>query len=430
MRVPGMLLASWPFWLIATLWSAAVAAQDSPPAVAPPLGTELPGLIAYARNHNPELAARRLQADALRQRADAADALPDPRFQLELMDFTNTMSGDSASLLPRDVGQTRYRVIQPLPFWGKRELRGAVAGAEAGVAAAGREQTRLDLEQRIKTTFAAHYQARQQQQILRDTLDLVTGLERLVLTRYSVGLVPQQDALRAQTEMTRLKIELVEAEARRAAARARLLALLALEPDTPLAEPTALPPRPHPPSHTELLRRAREGSPELAAEASELSAAELSRDLAYRERYPDFAIGLTNNRPRAGQDSWDLMLEVEIPLQQGRRRSQEREAEHRREAAQARLQAIDASLAGRLGDVRAAYLADLGRAELLGATLLPQASANLDAAVADYETGRIDFGTLIEAEKQILETRLRLLDANVAATQRLAELEMLVGAEL
>ena len=175
--------------------------------------------------------------------------------------------------------------------------------------------------------------------------------------------------------------------------------------------------------------RARSSAPELQIEAGQIAAAEQARDLAYRERYPDFAVGLTNNRPRTGEDSWDLMLEVEIPLQQGRRRSQEREAEHRREAALARLRASDASLAGRLGETRAAYLAELGRAELLGGTLLPQARANLDAAVADYETGRIDFGTLIEAETQILETRLRLLDANVAAAQRLAELEMLVSGE-
>ena len=72
-----------------------------------PLGATLSGLLGYAREHNPELAARRLDAAAARERIEPATALPDPRFQLELMDFTNTMSGRGASLLPGVVGQTR-----------------------------------------------------------------------------------------------------------------------------------------------------------------------------------------------------------------------------------------------------------------------------------------------------------------------------------
>lgn len=416
------------------LLPAIVLALAASPAVGgpgdPQFGATLPGLLEHARQHSPELAARRLAADAAHERVGPAAALPDPRFQLELMDFTNRMSGGSTSLVPGEVGETRYRVIQPLPFWGKRDLRGAAAEAEAAAADAQGRQAQLDLERRIKAAYAAHHRAVGQRRILDETLALAASFERLALTRYSVGLVPQQDVLRAQSEITRLRIALVDSEERRQAAVAQLAALLALPPGTPLAEPLALPPRPTPPAAGELLRRALDQSPEVAAEREMLAAAERMRELSYRERYPDFAVGLTNNRPRDGQDSWDLMIEVDIPLQQGRRRSQEREAERGREAAAARLQAIEASLGGRLGEARAAYLAELDRARLLSSTLLPQAEANLRAATADYESGRINFATLIEAETQILETRMRLLDAEVAAAERLAELELLTGAEL
>jgi cobalt-zinc-cadmium efflux system outer membrane protein len=395
-----------------------------------PLGATLAGLLDYARQASPELAARRLAAEGARERAAAASALPDPRFQLELMDFTNTMSGDGASLLPGQVGETRYRVIQPLPFWGKRELRGAVAEAEAEVAGALREQTRLDLERRIKAAFAGRYRALGQQRILDDTLALAERFERLALTRYSVGLVPQQDVLRAQSERTRLAIERLGAGERAAVAAAQLAALLALPGPAGLAEPLALPARRQPPELSTLVERALEGSPEVASARQSLAASERMRALASRERYPDLAVGLTNNRPRDGRDSWDLMIEVDIPLQQGRRRSQEREAERAREAALAGLRAVEATTAGRLGEARAAYAAELQRERLLASTLLPQAEANLRAAIADYESGRIDFATLIEAERQVLEARMRLLDAEVEAALRLAELETIVGGEL
>lgn len=412
------------FALALTLATAVASANETA------LGATVDGLLAHARGNNPGLSASRLDRDAAQARAESASALPDPRFQLELMDVTNTMGDGSTSLLPGQVGQTRYRVIQPLPFWGKRGLRGDAAEARAAVADAQRRQVEVELESAVKTAFAGYFRAFGQRRILDETLQLVTSLERLVLTRYSVGLVPQQDALRAQSEITRLKLGLLESDQAIATARARIVALLALPADAALAAPVALPPRPAAPSTTTLVARSQESSPELAAARHAAEAAAQARDLAYRERYPDFAIGLTNNRPRTGEDSWDVMFEVEIPLQQGRRRSAEREAEREREAALERIRGVEASLAGRIGTTRAGYASALDRATLLRATLLPQAEANLRAAQADYETGRINFATLIDAEAQILDTRLRLLDAEVESAQQLAELEMLLGAQL
>ncbi|HRD35429.1 MAG TPA: TolC family protein, partial [Rhodocyclaceae bacterium] len=93
------------------------------------LGADVASLLDYARSANPMFAVERAEAEAARARIGAAGGLPDPSFQLELMDATNTMSGRSASLLPGQVGETRYRITQPLPGWGKREL--AVKAAEA-----------------------------------------------------------------------------------------------------------------------------------------------------------------------------------------------------------------------------------------------------------------------------------------------------------
>ena len=87
-----------------------------------PLGSTVQTLIEYARQGNPGFAAARADAAAARERVTPAGALPDPSFEVELMDATNTMSGRSASLLPGQVGETRYRITQPLPGWGKRKL--------------------------------------------------------------------------------------------------------------------------------------------------------------------------------------------------------------------------------------------------------------------------------------------------------------------
>ena len=113
-----------------TLGSGSAWTQGSPDT--PTLGSSPQALIEYARHSNPGFAAARAEASAAQERVTPAGALPDPTFEVELMDATNTMSGRSASLLPGQVGETRYRITQPLPGWGKRELAVKAAAAQAG----------------------------------------------------------------------------------------------------------------------------------------------------------------------------------------------------------------------------------------------------------------------------------------------------------
>lgn len=393
-------------------------------------GSSLPPLLEFARQNNPELRMRDLERDVASVRESSAGALPDPMLQLELMDVTNTMSGGSTSILPGQVGETRYRVIQPLPFFGKRGLRSEVAAAQTAQSRRAYEAGAVELDMRVKSAFARYYGAFGQRRVLNETLTLLQALERLVLTRYGVGLVPQQDAVRAQTEVTAMRVELIDSERAVREARAQLNAALPRAADAPLAEPVVLPSLPPVLSYAELSARLRERSPELATLRHAVEAADRSRALTYRERYPDFSVGMTNNRPREGTPSWDVMVEMNIPLQQPRRRSEETAADREVAIAEARLAVAEARLSGRLGELLAAYESARDKARLIEGTFLPQARATLQAAEAGYETGRVNFDTLIEAERQILRTRLDLLNSEVEARMRLAEIEQLVGETL
>ena len=86
------------------------------------LGATVESLLDYARA-NPEYAAMRYEADAAAQRVYPAGAFPDPLFRMELQNITNAGSDASPSLLPSKVGSTKYTLVQPIPFWGKRDLK-------------------------------------------------------------------------------------------------------------------------------------------------------------------------------------------------------------------------------------------------------------------------------------------------------------------
>jgi outer membrane protein TolC len=85
---------------------------------------------------------------------------------------------------------------------------------------------------------------------------------------------------------------------------------------------------------------------------------------------------------------------------------------------------------GELGTALAQLAGAREMARLAEASLLPQARVNLQAALAAYETGKVDFPALLDAERQLRQARLSLLAAEVEAQMRLAEIERLLGEDL
>ena len=401
-------------------------AQSAPP------GRNVESLLEIARERNPEFAAMRLEAQAAGERALPAGAFPDPTLRVEWRNFTNEGSDAGPSLLPARVGSTKYTLIQPVPFFGKRDAKRDVALAETDAARSRADGSWLELASKVKVAYAQYYYTSRNLLLTREELDLVLRLESIAQARYSGGLAPQQDSIRAQVEQTTLRTSIVSQEAELSRVKARLNALLSRGIADALAEPEQLRPLP-PPARlvpVDLEERARARNPKLAAESARLRAAERSVELTDLNRYPDFAVGLSPIQMRNRVSEWELMLEVSIPLQQDTRRSQEREARAMAQAVRARREGVVNDLLGDLGENLAA-LEGARRTEMLSATsLLPQAQITFDSAVAGYENGKVDFATLLDAQRQIRRAKQERLKAQAEAQMRLADIERIVGEEL
>jgi outer membrane protein TolC len=71
------------------------------------------------------------------------------------------------------------------------------------------------------------------------------------------------------------------------------------------------------------------------------------------------------------------------------------------------------------------------RSEVLAtSSLLPQAELSFRSALSGYENGKVDFATLLEAQKQIRQAKLSQIKAQVEAQMRLSEIEKLLGEDL
>ncbi len=418
--------------LLAIILSMAAILAALPASAQLPPGAGLDELLAYARERSPEFAAQRLEAAAAAERVMPAGALPDPVLRMELENVTNFDSDASPNLLPSRVGGAKYTLIQSVPFWGKRDLK-----REAAQAAADEAQGRVagnwaEIAAKIKGAYAQYYLTTRSQQYARDVLGLVEHLSGVARSRYAGGLVPQQDAIRAEVEGTAMKSELIAMETEQHHAMIRINALLARPATAPLAQPRQL--RPLPAAVrldiVTLEQRVREKNPQLFAEDARIRGAEKNRDLAYRNRYPDFNLGIAPIQTRNRVNEWGLMVEMNIPLQQESRRSQEREAEKMLDAARARKESAANLVLSELSENLAA-LETARRVESLTATsLLPQAELTFQAALAGYETGKVDFATVLDAQRQIRKARLDVVKSQVEQQLRLADIERLLGEDL
>jgi len=325
-------------------------------AAAAELGENVQGLLDLARSQNPELALMRAEAEAASQRVQPAGALPDPVLRVELMNINNFGSDAGFNVLPSRVGETKYTLMQSLPAWGKLDQRRDIASADVRQAQARTAAAWTELAMRIKTAYARYYFAAGSERLTREILDLMKRVEQIAQARYAGGLVAQQDAIRAQLEQTTMRGELITLESERRQQRARLNALLSREAGAPLAEPLGLQPLPTLSTFdaAALAERARASNPQLQAEAARLAGAEKSRELARRNRYPDFTLGVAPTQTRSRITTWGLMIEMNIPLQQTTRRSQEAEAQAMVTAARARSQSAANQLLGDLGESLAA----------------------------------------------------------------------------
>ena len=396
------------------------------------MGKTVESLLDYAKAHNPEYAAMRLEAEAIGERVYPAGALPDPVLRVEMENVTNYGSNAGPNILPGRVGDTKYTLMQALPFWGKRDLKRAAAEADAEVALGAAGTTWAEQAARIKTSFAQYFADARLIRLTSEVIDLIGRIEHITQTRYANGLVPQQDAIRVQVERSTMQSELIELDMEQHHAQSRLNALLARPSHSPLAEPERLRPLPAMASldPMALEERLREKNPQLFTDAARIRAAEKNRDLTYKNRYPDVTIGVAPIQTRNQVNELGLMFELNIPLQQTSRRSQERESEKMLDAARMRRESTANQLLGDLAENLAALDAARRVEQLAQTSLLPQAELTFQAALTGYETGKVDFATLLDAQRQIRRAKQDIIKTQVEQQARLADIERLIGEEL
>jgi outer membrane protein TolC len=408
---------------------ATVAAQPAPDTL------DLARAVAFARTHNPMLAARAAELRAAAARLGPAGAWPDPTLTVGAMNYM--LPSLSASGDPMTMNQVT--LMQTLPIGGVPGRRRAAARADSARVAALVDAAVLEVEQRTRAAYWSVYHADRALEVMQRRLGALRDIADAVRSTYGVGTAQQVDVLRAQAAVTRLGQDITEMQLERQQAAATLNEALGRPAEEPVLLPSAaeremrvgmlhaieMPPLP---SFDSLAARAQSRNPELLAAAAGLEAARASAGAADRERLPDVGVGIAYGQRAQRPDMVSLMVSVNLPVfarvKQNRIRD---EARALAEATGHDLEAVRQRIRAALARSRAEAETARSLVSQYAGTLVPQATAALDAALASYRVGRADIAMVLDAQTMLLEYEHDVHRFEAMYGTAVADIDRLVG---
>ena len=392
--------------------------------------------VEVAVRDNPNLAQMKERYKALADVPSQVGALPDPMVNFNAMNFpADTYDRDQEAM-------TQIQIVfsQVFPFPGKLSLKEDAAEYDARAAGHSVEEVRLQLIKNVKGKWWQLYYMDRALETVDSNQTLLRQFISVAKTKYETGKGLQQDVLLAQLEFSKLMDQKIQLQAIRRNQAIQLNILM----DKPANDELSLPDQvskmmPNLAKENVLYQKAEVIRPRLKQVETQIDAAQSRLDLAKRDYYPDFKLGVTygdrtgdNPLPRgdARSDFVSVMVGVKIPLYAGRKQSKA-VSQKRSELQKNRYALLDEK--GMVMAAISSAVTDYHRAKqqfsLYGGGIVPQAQQTVASMLAGYQVSEVDFLNLVRSQMTLFNYQLQYWKALSDAKQALARLEAAVGEE-
>jgi outer membrane protein TolC len=384
-------------------------------------------LVGEALAKNPAIQSAARRVGALRARVPQAKSLPDPTVSV----------GWNGKIVPFDIrpdfppSSRNISAQQKIPFPGKLKLRGQIADREAEAAWWDYENIRRRVTTQVKVAYYDYFFFHKATEITLKNKELLEKLAQIARVRYEVGKGIQQDALRAEVELSRIVQRLTMLEQQEKTAQARLNTLLFRDPLAPLASPTPFEQAELTYTLETLNQLAREHDPGLQREQRLIERSQFAVNLSHKEYYPDFSVGYAYQHRPALPETQGFTVSVNIPIfYKSKQREGVREATQQLISAQRSRENRETTLYFEVKEQYLAAKASDELARLFSRAIVPQSSLALESSMAAYEVGKVDFLTMVDNFITVLDFEVNYYRELTNYQIALARLEPLVGVEL
>ncbi len=403
-----------PVFLQAQPASIPLATPAAPPSSAEPAELTLDQALALAAARHPSLRAAQLEIDAQDGSVQQAGARPNPELSAQLEDFRSSTRTTTAT------------IGFPLELGGKRAARVTAAERGRDVARAELSNARAQLSSAVISAFFHVLVAQERVRLTASSVDLAVRGADVAARRVAAGRVSPVDETRARVEQANAELELAEARAELLGAK-RVLAAQWGAPTFHFGQARGdldtLPAR----AGLETLFERLQDSPLLAGSRLELERRRAGVAVENSKRYPDLTVTVGARRDNElGRTQAVVGLSVPLPffdrnqgnLHEAGKRVEKAEEEYR--VAQLRLSTELSQATTQLDIARAS-------AQTLRTAVLPAAQRAFDAAVQGFEAGKFSLLDVLDAQRTLLQARVRHLAAVANAYQAATTIDRLLG---
>ena len=384
----------------------------------------LEAVLTYGQEHNPALQAARERVRATREQPAQVAALDDPVFTYEGFNIP-----ENFDLTRTD--NTILKLSQKFPFPGKRRLRREIASHEVVIAEAKLRLAEVTTRAEVMKAYYDLWQVQQNLLIYSREKELMAQFATIAEKKYAVGQVSQPDVLRAQVELTRLITRVTTETLKMGEVKAMLNGLLSRPPEAPLGVPRDAPTPGVRQTLAELTELTLKSRPEIAAQAVAIERDTTALALAQKAYFPDFEVYVERFFNSGRRDGVGVIFSATLPFAYREKYDAGvAEARARLNAGRADLRAAQDTA---LAEVKRALVRAQTAVELVNLftqTHILQAEQSLASSRLSYQTGKVDFLSLIDSLRVVEQVHLEHIGAAADFERAHAELERAVGQAL
>ncbi|MBI5143981.1 MAG: TolC family protein [Candidatus Omnitrophica bacterium] len=385
----------------------------------------LKAAVGEAKGSNPEIVAAKRTYEAVKARVPQELAPDDPMLEYSYDEMRAGVEG----LMGKPMRS--YAISQTIPFPTKLILRSRIASKDARISYEGYREKERDVISRTKSAWLDLWAIEKIIDITKESQALLEQFASSAAARYSLGKTSQQDALKAQVELAKIKNSLITLVQRREIAQARLNILLNRDPRSGIIIEKDLKKQEIAAPLDELSNKAKELRPQLRAFRYAVEKGKAQYLLAWNEFLPDLSGRYEQMIVNGRGDKWAGMLGVSVPIWFWEKQSfGVAQMKKELDMFKAEYKTME-NMA--LFEVKEAYAKVEARKKLVEqfeTSFIPQAEQALKASLIGYEANQIDFLNLLDSQRMLLDIKIDYYDTLVELEMAKAELEKAVGIDL
>jgi outer membrane protein TolC len=330
-------------------------------------------------------------------------------------------------------------LAQQFPWFGTLRLRGEVADRDVRVALAELAAAQLDAITAVKRAYFDLHSAEKTAANLTETRQILEHFHALAKSRLALE-GSQEDVIRAETLINELDRTLAGNQQEIASARASLARQIHASPEADLRTLSDLAIESVPAAIDHLYQLAMTARPELQGRLEAIARDQKAIDLARKRFYPNLTLGLTymdmtktdavTPRTASGNPNIGMFVGFNLPVYHKKYKAGVLEAQERALADTKLYEAQQDETNSAIRDFLTQARVQQDVLSLLRDGILPRARHTLELAKSNYANQNVDIGTVLSAQREVLQIEIQAAQVEAELGKALASLERAVGCQI